>query len=116
MTMERVDGGVSPTELGKRYSFLVDFLFSDQEEKTEIFDSVLMCSGHHTLPHFPKPWDGQSSFKGRILHSHSYKDHRGFEDKTVVVVGVGNSGGDVAVELSRIAKQVSEFFYFIIFR
>ncbi|CAP25130.1 Protein CBG04431 [Caenorhabditis briggsae] len=33
-------------------------------------------------------------------------DHRGYEDKTVVVIGIGNSGGDVAVELSRIAKQV----------
>ncbi|VDM73694.1 unnamed protein product [Strongylus vulgaris] len=32
--------------------------------------------------------------------------YKGYEDKTVVVVGVGNSGGDLAVELSRIAKQV----------
>lgn len=30
----------------------------------------------------------------------------GFEDKTVVTVGIGNSGVDVAVELSRVAKQV----------
>lgn len=36
----------------------------------------------------------------------SFIDHRGYEDKVVVVVGVGNSGGDVAVELSRVAKQV----------
>ena len=65
-----------------------------------------MCSGHHTLPYSPAPWEGQNTFKGKILHSHSYKDHKGYEDKIVVVVGVGNSGGDVAVELSRIAKQV----------
>uniref|UniRef100_A0A8R1DWI1 Flavin-containing monooxygenase n=1 Tax=Caenorhabditis japonica TaxID=281687 RepID=A0A8R1DWI1_CAEJA len=71
-----------------------------------VFDGVLLCSGHHTLPHWPKKFPGQDEFKGRIIHSHSYKDHRGYEDKIVVVVGIGNSGGDVAVELSRIAKQV----------
>ncbi|KAK2145834.1 hypothetical protein LSH36_654g01070 [Paralvinella palmiformis] len=32
--------------------------------------------------------------------------HVGYEDKKVLVVGIGNSGGDVAVELSRIAKPV----------
>jgi len=31
-------------------------------------------------------------FKGRQMHSHSYKDFKGFEDLKVVVVGVGNSG------------------------
>lgn len=46
------------------------------------------------------------SLQGKIIHSHSYKSHVGYEDKTVVVVGIGNSGVDVAVELSRIAKQV----------
>ncbi|CAI2351121.1 unnamed protein product [Caenorhabditis sp. 36 PRJEB53466] len=70
------------------------------------FDGVLLCSGHHTIPHWPQKFEGQDDFKGRIIHSHSYKDHRGYEDKVVVVVGIGNSGGDVAVELSRIAKQV----------
>jgi dimethylaniline monooxygenase (N-oxide forming) len=40
------------------------------------------------------------------LHSWQYKAPFGFEDKTVLVVGIGNSGGDMAVELGRIAKQV----------
>lgn len=31
----------------------------------------------------------------------------GFDDKVVAVVGIGNSGGDIAVELSKVAKQVS---------
>ncbi|CAI5448655.1 unnamed protein product [Caenorhabditis angaria] len=76
------------------------------QTKEEIFDGVLVCSGHHAIPHWPVPFKGQDTFKGRIIHSHSYKDHQGYEDKIVVVVGVGNSGIDVAVELSRIARQV----------
>ncbi|RCN39243.1 Flavin-binding monooxygenase-like protein [Ancylostoma caninum] len=75
-------------------------------KSSEVFDGVLLCCGHHALPRMPAPWPGQDRFKGRIIHSHSYRDHKGYEDKVVVVVGVGNSGGDLAVELSRIAKQV----------
>ncbi|PIO58611.1 hypothetical protein TELCIR_19948 [Teladorsagia circumcincta] len=60
----------------------------------------------------PTPWPGQELFKGRMIHSHSYRSHIGYEDKVVVVVGTGNSGGDLVVELSRIAKQVVyKFFY-----
>lgn len=82
--------------------------YEDQDGKThsEVFDGVLLCCGHHAVPRMPTPWPGQDTFKGKILHSHSYRSHKGYEDKVVVIVGVGNSGGDLAVELSRIAKQV----------
>lgn len=49
---------------------------------------------------------GLDSFKGEIVHSHDYKTLMGYEDKRIVVIGIGNSGGDAAVELSRVAKQV----------
>ena len=41
------------------------------------------------------------------MHTHDYKDHRGLEQKNVVVVGVGNSGLDVAAELAKISTQVN---------
>ncbi|KAE9551214.1 hypothetical protein FO519_005581 [Halicephalobus sp. NKZ332] len=84
----------------------VTYLNEKDEKYSEIFDGVLLATGHHSNPHFPKPYPGQSEFQGKILHSHDYTDHKGFEDKNVVVVGTGNSGGDLAVELSRISKQV----------
>lgn len=83
------------------------FIFSTGQTHTDTFDGVMLCSGHHTepsVPTFPGLQDG--TFKGRVLHSHSYKDDRGFEDQNVLVVGIGNSGADVTVELSRTAKQV----------
>ena len=43
------------------------------------------------------------------MHSHNYKDPTtgyNFHDKRVVVLGIGNSGVDIANELSRCAKQV----------
>ncbi|GFQ64902.1 dimethylaniline monooxygenase 5 [Trichonephila clavata] len=71
----------------------------------EVFDGVMVCAGHHVFPLIPK-FAGQEKFKGRIIHTHSYKRPKGYDDKRVLVVGVGNSGGDVAVELSNIASQV----------
>ena len=68
-------------------------------------DGVMVCTGHHTQPQVPKFKD-QDKFKGQILHTHSYKRPEGYERKKVVVVGIGNSGGDAAVELSPIADKV----------
>lgn len=82
------------------------FFFSTGKTDTEIFDGVLMCTGHHAEPYMPEIPGLRETFKGRVLHSHSYKDDRGFEDQNVIVVGIGNSGVDVTVELSRSAKQV----------
>lgn len=49
---------------------------------------------------------GQAEFKGQILHSHAFRDVEHFRGKRVVVVGVGNSSGDAAVELAGVAEQV----------
>nr|XP_040040712.1 flavin-containing monooxygenase 5-like [Gasterosteus aculeatus aculeatus]XP_040040713.1 flavin-containing monooxygenase 5-like [Gasterosteus aculeatus aculeatus] len=78
----------------------------DGEEEGHVFDAVLVCSGHYTHPaspllHLP----GYETFSGRCLHSWDYKDGDAFRGKRVVVVGIGNSGGDIAVEISRSAEQ-----------
>ncbi|UXI20837.1 hypothetical protein NH340_JMT06781 [Sarcoptes scabiei] len=65
----------------------------------------MVCTGHHGstfMPHYPD----QDKFEGIIKHTHSLKHGKDFEDKTVVVVGTGNSGGDAAIELSINCKQV----------
>uniref|UniRef100_A0A7E4V9K5 Flavin-containing monooxygenase n=1 Tax=Panagrellus redivivus TaxID=6233 RepID=A0A7E4V9K5_PANRE len=72
----------------------------------ENFDGVMLCTGHHSIPHWPEPFPGQSEFLGEIIHSHSFHTGAPFAGKNVVVVGIGNSGGDIAVELSKLAGQV----------
>lgn len=86
--------------------WLVTYRTPDGQMREEMFDAVLLCTGHHTQPYLPPAWPGQEHFKGKIMHAHSYKNQYGYDDQTVVVVGVGNSGVDVAVELSHVAKQV----------
>ncbi|XP_071043405.1 flavin-containing monooxygenase 5-like [Parasteatoda tepidariorum] len=72
---------------------------------SEIFDFVCVCIGHHVYPNIPT-FPNQEEFEGKIMHTHSLKKVDGFEDQRVVVVGVGNSGMDAAVELSAVTKQV----------
>lgn len=49
---------------------------------------------------------GLKEFQGTVVHTHDFRHPARYEDKRVVVIGIGNSGGDVSVELSRIASQV----------
>ncbi|KAG8524945.1 Dimethylaniline monooxygenase [N-oxide-forming] 5, partial [Galemys pyrenaicus] len=45
-------------------------------------------------------------FKGEYIHSWEYKSPEKFQGKRIVVVGIGNSGVDLAIDLSRVASQV----------
>ncbi|PAA70391.1 hypothetical protein BOX15_Mlig005613g1 [Macrostomum lignano] len=77
------------------------------EEQCETFDAVWVCTGHHAIPNLPA-YPGADSFPGEVLHSHSCRDplSEKFLDKTVLVIGAGNSAGDAVVELSHRARVV----------
>lgn len=53
---------------------------------------------------------GIETFEGKYLHSWDYKGPEDMYGKRVVVIGIGNSGGDIAVETSRVAEQVEKAF------
>ncbi|XP_070550979.1 flavin-containing monooxygenase 5-like [Ptychodera flava] len=85
-----------------------DVGFTEKEtdtRKTETFDAVLVCSGHQADPHMAK-FPCQGDFKGRVVHTRDYRHPRGYEDKRILVIGIGNSGCDAAVELARVGSQV----------
>ena len=48
-----------------------------------------------TVPQIP----GLERFRGRTMHSSSYKNGREFEGKKVLVVGTGNSGCEIVCDL-----------------
>ncbi|XP_065113419.1 flavin-containing monooxygenase 5-like [Paramisgurnus dabryanus] len=79
----------------------------DGRREKQVFDAVMVCTGHHCHPHLPlQDFPGIDTFKGKFFHSREYKTPEEWRGKRVVVIGIGNSGGDIAVELSRIAKRV----------
>nr|CAB3500189.1 unnamed protein product [Digitaria exilis] len=75
------------------------------EVAEEVFDAVVVCNGHCTVPLVPKI-RGIDKWRGKQLHSHNYRVPEPFRDQNVVVVGLGASGIDIAREISYVAKEV----------
>ncbi|MDT7777198.1 MAG: hypothetical protein QOC67_6122, partial [Pseudonocardiales bacterium] len=76
-----------------------------QRGETRRFDLLVVANGHHWDPRMAE-FPGE--FSGESLHSHHYIDpwtplH--LMDKRVLVVGLGNSAADIAVELSQRAMR-----------
>ena len=68
---------------------------------------LVAANGHPGDPRRPEPaFPGANTFTGRQLHAHDYRDNDFLRDKDVVVLGMGNSAMDIAVELSTVARSV----------
>lgn len=70
---------------------------------TRRYRSVLVANGHHSVPRVPT-FPGE--FAGETFHAHDYRDPTVFIGKDVVVVGVGNSGMDLACDAAKVARHV----------
>jgi cation diffusion facilitator CzcD-associated flavoprotein CzcO len=60
--------------------------------------NLVVATGYNREPYLPD-WDGQSSFRGTCMHSSQYKNGEAFKNQKVLVVGFGNSGGEIAIDL-----------------
>jgi dimethylaniline monooxygenase (N-oxide forming) len=70
----------------------------------EAFDALVVANGHHWNPRWPEPaFPGADTFAGVQMHAHSYVDNTDLRGKDVVVLGIGNSAVDIAVESSYVA-------------
>ncbi len=70
--------------------------------RTETFDNLIVCSGHHRDPFVPEYPGG---FTGTIVHSSAYKRPEPYRGLRVLVVGAGNSAADIAVDVARVATR-----------
>ncbi|XP_066479049.1 dimethylaniline monooxygenase [N-oxide-forming] 2-like [Tiliqua scincoides] len=79
----------------------------DGKQETSVFSAIMICTGHQIEAYTPlESFPGFEKFKGNYLHSRNYKNPEGFQGKTVVIIGMGNSAADIAVEICRKAKKV----------
>ena len=60
--------------------------------------SVIVASGYNHTPYLPD-WPGRSTFAGELIHSASYKNAAPYAGQDALVVGTGNSGSEIAVDL-----------------
>ncbi|MGA9748029.1 MAG: NAD(P)-binding domain-containing protein [Nocardioides sp.] len=76
------------------------------EPETLHYESVIVANGHHWDPRWPEPsFPGNETFPGTQIHAHYYKTPEILEGKRVLVLGIGNSATDIAVEASRVAER-----------
>lgn len=61
---------------------------------TETFDHVIVCAGHFSTPHVPE-FPGFTSFNGRVLHAHDFRDAMEFKGKDILIVGRSYSAEDI---------------------
>jgi putative flavoprotein involved in K+ transport len=59
--------------------------------------AIVVASGYARVPHSPR-WPGV--FDGPLVHSAEYRNARPYLGQDVLVVGAGNSGTEIAVDLA----------------
>ncbi|MEZ4468414.1 MAG: NAD(P)/FAD-dependent oxidoreductase [bacterium] len=59
---------------------------------------LVVASGYNAVPRVPT-WPGQPGFPGPIVHSRAYRSGAAYRGQRVVVVGNGNSGAEIALDL-----------------
>jgi cation diffusion facilitator CzcD-associated flavoprotein CzcO len=67
---------------------------------------VVVATGWADYPYAPT-WPGIETFNGEILHSSRYRNPASFAAKRVLVVGFGNSGGEIALDLAEAGVEVT---------
>ena len=66
---------------------------------------VVLATGANARPHLPE-LPGRDSFRGRLLHSSELRRSADFRGQRVLVVGLGNSGADLVVDLVTALAQL----------
>lgn len=70
------------------------------------FDAVFVCNGHNSEPRMP-PYAGRHQYTGNLMHSHAYRRPETFAGRSVLVIGGGPSGGDIAAAVRPYATRVA---------
>ncbi|MEV6400443.1 NAD(P)/FAD-dependent oxidoreductase [Streptomyces sp. NPDC051907] len=60
--------------------------------------AVVVATGYNHTPALPD-WPGRDAYTGELLHAREYRDAAPYQGKDVLVVGVGNTGAEIAVDL-----------------
>lgn len=94
--------------------------------ETEFFDAIMCCNGHYSCPRIPD-FPGRDVYRGKVIHTHSYRtpeifkgtqrfvhrwegektERKSFTGETVLVIGSGASGIDVAYFASKVANKAT---------
>ena len=60
--------------------------------------SVVVATGYNHTPVLPD-WPGRDEFEGELIHGQDYRNAEPYRGRDVLVVGAGNTGAEIAVDL-----------------
>ena len=67
---------------------------------------VVVATGIASVPYRPS-WTGMEAYRGSVVHSSGYRNPAPYAGKRVLVVGFGNSGGEIALDLAEAGIDVA---------
>jgi cation diffusion facilitator CzcD-associated flavoprotein CzcO len=68
--------------------------------------SVVLATGANGRANRPA-FAGEQAYAGRVLHSEDYRDAQPFAGQRVLVVGMGNTGAEIALDLAQNGARAS---------
>ena len=99
----RFETSVQRAERGADGAWAVTTDAGDRER----YDAILVANGHHWDARWPEPaFPGSDTTRIEQIHAHDYKDEDQLRGRRVVVLGMGNSAMDIAVDASYVADAV----------
>jgi indole-3-pyruvate monooxygenase len=67
--------------------------------------NLIVATGYNGVARVPE-WPGRREFRGTVMHSSEYRNGSAWKGKRALVVGSGNSGGELAVDLVEHGAEV----------
>ena len=68
--------------------------------------AVVIATGWADFPFSPS-WPGLETFAGAVFHSSAYRNPGRFRGQRILIVGFGNSGGEIALDLAEAGVDVA---------
>lgn len=70
-----------------------------KEQEGYLANKVIVATGVNRAPYYPH-WNGQENFSGEVIHSRYYRNPDPFAGQKVLIVGMGNTGAEIGLDLS----------------
>lgn len=75
------------------------WLVKDNHNQSYAVKNLVIATGLNSIPIRPQ-WPGMESFPGQIIHSSDYQESSSFHGNKCLVVGMGNTGAEIALDLA----------------
>lgn len=83
-----------------------DWLVQTKNGQNYLALNVIIATGVNRIPNEVR-WTGQDKFQGDVIHSRFYKNPQPFLGQKVLVVGMGNTGAELALDLCEAGIECS---------